>query len=237
LKQASIAIQKQIHNAVLMGQYSRMGGYGSGRQYGRPTADASKRIDIAWMVRTGLAVPGRSITGRLSWTSRGEPAGNISYTCDMRDLENAALELRFTVTRSSTGEKKDYVQRVTLTYSLPHFGGRRWWMYCPINGERVGKLYCPNGGDIFASRSAWRLGYHSQRITDRDRPFEALFRLQKRLGCSQGWEMPIRRPKGMWRKTYERLEREYLHLDRLCGLQMMAVLSRLNGATSKKKLG
>lgn len=68
-------------------------------------------------------------------------------------------------------------------------------------------------------------------------PIEALLALLKRLGCELGWEMPIRGPKGIWRKTYERLEREYLHLDRLCGLEMMAMSSRFGDFPSLKNRG
>ena len=213
---------------AVMSRYNNcMGGYGSGRQYGRPLADSSLRIDIAWMLRSGFASDGFEQTGTLSWSCRGDPAGNISYTANMRDPENASLELRFTTTRHSGGEKVDHVQGVPLSYTEPNFGGRRWWMHCPANGSRVGKLYCPMGAETFASRTAYRIGYYSQRIGARDKPFEALFRLQKRLGCKEGWEMPIRRPKGMWCRTYARLEQQYWDLDRECSAQMMAVVGRL----------
>lgn len=204
-----------------------MGGYGSGRQGGRPVADSAFFVDIAWMLRTGRALEGQSITGSLGWTRRGEPSGNISYTCDMRDLANASLELRFTVSRRSTGESRDYKQHVPLSYTVPNYGGRRWWMHCPVNGSRVGKLYVPAGGDIFASRTAWKLAYQSQRDAPRDKPFNALFRLQSKLGCTQGWEQPIRRPKGMWGRTYAKLEDRYWELDAQCAHQMMGVLERL----------
>lgn len=205
-----------------------MGGYGSGRQHGKPLAEEALRIDIAWMLRKGMAMPGRSITGKLSWTCRGEPSGNVSYTCDMRDPDHATLELRFTVTRRSTGEAKDYVQRIRLTYTQPHFGGRRWWMHCPHTGERVGKLYAPAGGDTFASRSAWRIGYRSQRQTERDNLFDRLNRLQRKLGTPEGWEQPVWRPKGMHHRTYSRLEQQYWQLDRLCGQAMAQVMARFD---------
>lgn len=212
---------------VNTGYISDMGGWGSGRQGGRPIAEEALRIEFCWMLRTGLARPGKSVSGTLRWTCRGEPSGNINYACDMRDPDNAVMELRFNVTRRSTGERKDYVQHVPLTYTQPHFGGRRWWMRCPITGERVAKLYVPDEGDLFASRKAWRIGYRSQRVTDRDAIFERLFRIQRRLGCSEGWEQPIRRPKGMHRRTYRRLEQRYWELDAECGREMMLALAML----------
>lgn len=203
-----------------------MGGYGSGRQGGRPTADASRRIDFAWMMRTGLAIPGQLRAGTLSWTCGDRPSGSISYVADMRD--EAESELRLDYTRGEGVDAEKVKQTIRLTFTEPHYGGRRWWMICPFRHSRVGKLYMPPGGDRFAGRDAWRLGYASQRCGPRDLPFERLFKLQKRLGCTEGWEQPIRRPKGMWKRTYQRLEREYGQLDAQCGGAMLAVVERLN---------
>lgn len=204
-----------------------MGGYGSGRRHGDPVAEEALRIDIAWMVRTGRAVPGATVSGNLGWTCAGEPSGNVSYTCDMADPDNATLELRFTVTRRSTGEARDYRQRIPLSYTVPNYGGKRWWMNCPVTHERVGKLYCPAGADTFASRKVYRIGYRSQRVTKRDAIFERLFKLQKRLGCDEGWGNWIRRPKGMHHRTFQRYVDEYEYLDALCGAEMMATLRML----------
>jgi len=200
-----------------------MGGYLSGRRGGRPIADGALTIDFAWMLRTRKAVPDALVRGSLLWTYRGEQNAGINYRSDMRDLDDAWLELHFNTIDRSTGEKRDCTQRVPLSFTVPHFGGRRWWMHCPLNGSRVGKLYCPQGGDIFASRTAWRLGYRSQRVSDRYKPFERLFALQKRLGCKEAWLEPIERPKGMWRRTFDRHLKQYQELDRLCNIQTMIV--------------
>ena len=207
-----------------------MGGYGSGRQGGKPIAEEALQIDLAWMLRNGRAQAGVRLIGGLSWTCRGEPSGNIAYTCDMRDAENSTLELRFTVTRRSAGEAKDHIQHIRLSYTQPNFGGKRWWMHCPVNGGRVGKLFVPAGAELFASRRAWGMGYRSQRVTARDAAFERLFNLQRRLECPIGWEMPIRRPKGMWHRTYRQLEREYWELDHHCSRHMMAVAEQLQAS-------
>jgi hypothetical protein len=204
-----------------------MGGYGSGQRYGRPLADESRRIDLAWMIRKRYAVPGEMRGGQLSWSRGDEPAGRIGYTCDMIDPDNATLVLQYTITESS--ETRDYTQRIRLSYTQPHYGGKRWWMHCPVNGARVGKLYMPPGAKSFASRKVWRLGYQSQRNCPRDAAFERLFRVQKKLGCPQGWEMPIRRPKGMHRSTYQRLEDEYWYLDAVCAAEMMRAIGILRG--------
>jgi len=206
-----------------------MGGYGSGQRYGRPTADESRRLDIAWMFRRGYLVDGRHMSGSLSWSRGDMPAGSIGYSCNLSDPDDATLVLNYPFTDDRTGQKSDYTQRIRLIYTQPHYGGKRWWMHCPSDGARVGKLYMPPGGKSFASRKVWRLGYQSQRNTRRDAVFERLFRVQKKLGCPQGWEMPIRRPKGMHRRTYERLENEYWYLDALCAAEMMRAIGLLRG--------
>lgn len=204
-----------------------MGGYGSGRQNGRPIAEHSLRVDIGWMIRKGLAVPGGWRKSNLRWTCRGEPSGDVSYSCDMTDPENSWLELRFSVPDRANGQRKHHTQRIHLSYTVPKFGGKRWWMHCPVNGARVGKLYVPPGGDIFASRKAWRVGYQSQRIAKRDSMFERLFRLQRKLGGEIGWGQPISRPKGMHWRTYERYLKESEALDRCCSVEAAIVVQSL----------
>ena len=202
-----------------------MGGYGSGRQEGRPTADRSLRIDLAWMLRTGRAREGLQYRGTLLWTCGSQPSGSINYVAAMHQQGQERLEL--TYTNSRRDEREQIRQTVHLTYTLPHYGGKRWWMICPVNGERAGKLYLPPGGDIFASRKAWRLAYQSQRDAARDRPFERLFRLQRKLGCTEGWEQPIFKPKGMWDRTWQRHRAEYWRLDALCTAEMMVMMGML----------
>lgn len=204
-----------------------MGGLGSGQSTGRPTADMALRIDISWMVRTGRAIESCVMSGSLHWTCGGEPTGSIGYRADMTDIHDAVLWLDYT--RGSGDEREKVEQRVRLSFTVPHFGGRRWWMHCPYRGHRVGKLYLPGGGDRFASRKAWRLGYRSQRIASHDRSFEALFRLQKKLGCEQGWEAGLYRPKGMWQRTFERHLDRYYELDDRCARDMAGIMGLLRG--------
>ena len=197
-------------------------------------ADTALKVDLAWMLRNHKAAPGHFVRGSLAWTCRGEPSGNISYSCDMRDPEDAWLKLRFTVTTRSTGEKRDYVQRVRLSFTVPRFGGKRWWMHCPANGSRAGILYCPRGADTFASRKAWRLGYQSQRVSSSDKVFERLFTLQRKLGCKQGWDGGLYRPKGMWHRTYDRHFERYLELNAACGVEGQRMLGRLRGKLGRQ---
>ena len=183
------------------------------------------------MVRTGKAAPGCLVWGTLSWNCGGEPAGSITYETDMRDPN--ASEIRLSYLRGSEPDREQVKQTVRLVYTEPHFGGRRWWMICPFRHNRVGKLYLPNGGDRFAGREAWRLGYHCQRVAGRDRVFEKLVRLQRKLGCDQGWEAGLRRPKGMWRRTFDRYWERYWELEAECSIEGERMLAILRKSTAR----
>lgn len=182
------------------------------------------------MLRRGFAVDGQSTAGKLSWTRGDSPAGNVSYACYLSNPHDAALVLTYTFTDNRTGEKRDYNPRIALSYTVPHYGGKRWWMYCPATGARVAKLYMPLGGETFASRKAWGLGYQSQRVSGRDAAFERLFRLQRRLGCPQGWGEGITRPKGMHHRTFERHFERYCELDDECGRETLTFLGRIGAS-------
>lgn len=177
------------------------------------------------MLRNGRAKDGCDIRGTLNWNCGGTPAGSIGYNAIMGEAGQERLTLTYTRTRD--GKPEEVTQTVRLCRTRPHFGGKRWWMLCPYRGDRVGKLYLPSGGDRFASRQAWRLGYQSQRIASRDRAFEKLFRLQKKLGCDQGWEAGLYRPKGMWHRTFDRHMQRYWQLDDECAGEMAAMMGRL----------
>lgn len=202
-----------------------MGGYFSGRTGGRPIVEAGLTVDLKLMRRRGWFRDGGYSSGSLIWSSRGEQIATIGHCSSSSDPDNAWLELSYRNKRDNDWVERK--QRIMLSYTVPHFGGRRWWMHCPVNGERVGKLHLPPGGDIFASRRAWRLGYKIQRVADRDKPFERLFRLQKKLGCDEGWGAGIWRPRGMHRATFERHFERYLELEEECDLAFAPLAARL----------
>lgn len=203
-----------------------MGGSGSGRSATRPLAEYSRRLDIGWMLRKGYAKDGALISGTLHWHLGDESAGSISYTANLCDPDNASLELHYS--RGREGERENVSQYIRLCHTRPTYGGRRWWMICPYRGHRVLKLYMPSGADRFASARVWRLAWRSQRIAAADRPFEAMFRLQRKLGGEQGWEAGLaRKPKGMWRRTYDRHWERYMALDDMCSVTMGELMLRL----------
>ena len=203
-----------------------MGGYGSGRYGGRPTVDASLKIDLAWMFRNGYARESEHRAGSMDWTRRGQPSGSIGYQAIMTEPGAERLELSYA--RGSGNDAEQVRQTVWLCYTVPNHGGKRWWMLCPFRDIRVGKLYLPPGGDRFASRQAYRLGYQCQREAARDRPLERLFRLQQKLGCERDVRAFPSRPKGMWHRTYERHLKRYWELEEAANREFLSFVNRLS---------
>ena len=83
-----------------------MGGWGSGRHGGRPTADTSLRIDLAWMLRTGRAKEGGWRSGSLSWHRGDEHVGSIGYSTIMDQPGEERLELPYTNGRGNDAEQR-----------------------------------------------------------------------------------------------------------------------------------
>lgn len=119
------------------------------------------------------------------------------------------LRIYYTITRS--GQKIDY--KVRLTRTFPRYGGERLWFICPATRKRVAKLYLHPGGDIFASRQAYRLSYSSQSETSYDRAIRKMWKLKNRLGGEDYYF----RPKGMHQKTFDRLINKTLEAEERVG--------------------
>jgi hypothetical protein len=98
----------------------------------------------------------------------------------------------------STGRKIDY--KIPLSHTAPFFGGKRFWLICPITSRRVSKLYF--FGEAFISRHACNLNYASQSETCLGRADRKAEKLKRRISTSDDFYY---RPKGMHQKTFDRI--------------------------------
>ena len=185
-------------------------------------ANNARSLDINRMVKQGVIMPSGRRLGGWAWTDKetGEQLASISYESDTIDPLNSYLRIFYTLTEQE--KKIDY--NVRLSRSKPHYGGERFWFICPVTGRRVGKLYLPAGGDIFASRHAYRLAYacQSEGFTDRAlrKKWKLLAKFDDRL------DLPLR-PKGMHEKTYERLLAQYEQQEEICMGYLLSMMQRL----------
>jgi len=188
-----------------------MGGFGSGRrnQIGRPTtSDYPATLDVSWLNREGLLVPG--MTATLRWSMRGETVGTLWVHTEEDRVTFRPVSLE--------GDASGPEQAVHLDWSHCHLGGQRPWFRCPVCSRRVALLY---GAGQWACRHCLNLAYASQREKPHVRALRKVDRLREKLEWGPGI-LPLdrSRPKGMHRRTYARLaaEQDGLVREYLAGL-------------------
>ena len=172
---------------------------------GRLTCENCKSIDVRRWHREGRLSTGQYFS--CSWSFGGEPSGSIA----VRTWSNAVI-LMYRVRSYEDAQWKSIEQRVPITWTECHLGGRRPWFVCSVNsggrycGRRVAVLY--GAGELFACRRCYGLAYASQREALRLRGLGKARKIRMRLGGSpnMGEAFPDK-PKGMHWRTYDRLRR------------------------------
>ena len=190
-----------------------MGGFGSGRSagLGRDKVESSRSIDVNRLHREGCLRPGWR--GGWQWTRDGEKVAMINLRA-----EEDRLHLSYRV-RIAGGDWEDVEETVRIVRVPCRFGGTRPYLICPavVNGipcgRRVVKLHGP--GRYFLCRNCYRLAHASQSEGAYDRALRRANTIRMRLGGEPGMAAPFPpRPKGMWRRTYERLCEEAFEAER-----------------------
>lgn len=192
-----------------------MGGWGSGRRSSKRTTDDMLRLDVRWLQRDGLLMPGLIKT--LTWSRDGQKTGSIQISADGR-----IVRLVYQAQRTG-GEAQQMDYPVRLAWTKCTLGGERAWFCCPAQGcgRRVAILY---GGSVFACRHCHRLVYESQRERFPDRHALQVERVRKKLGWTQGaFISNYEKPKGMHWQTYNRLKTEH-HRHSFASLMAMEAI-------------
>ena len=185
-----------------------MGGFGSGRPGWRSKVEHCRSLDVNRLHRAGCIRPG--YWGGWKWSQDGEDTGSIG----LRGEEHR-LRLVYSYQRGG-GEWEKIDVSVPITYVPCRYGGERPYFRCAgiVNGrycgKRVVKLYM--GGRYFLCRHCYRLAYASQSESEHDRVLRRRDKRRMRLGGDPGTEwFCLRKPKGMWWRTFER-ERDELRM-------------------------
>ena len=190
-----------------------MGGFGSGRSagLGRDTVESCRAIDVNGLHREGCLRPGWC--GGWQWTRDGEKVASINLRA-----EEDRLRLSYRVCISG-GDWEEVEETVRIVRIPCRFGGTRPYFICPgvVNGipcgRRVAKLHGP--GRYFLCRHCYRLAHASQGEGAWDRALRRANTIRMRLGGEPGMAAPFPpRPKGMWRRTYERLREDAFEAER-----------------------
>jgi hypothetical protein len=215
-----------------------MGGPGSGRPGygGRTTVDECRSLDVNRLNREGCLSPGWA--GCWQWTRDGEQTASIRMQAEANHL---VLSYRW---RAGDGDWKDVEEPVAIFRVPCRFGGSRPYFQCPgvINGNpcrrHVTKLY--GDGRYFLCRNCYGLAYASQSESAWDRALRRTNRIRMRLGGDPDMAAQFpERPKGMWRRTYERLRDEAFNAEMLAdeafAIRTASLLSRIDDSKSKKE--
>ena len=193
-----------------------------------------RSLDINELKRGGFLEP-ESLAGLAWFDADGDETASLLIAAESRQR----ILLVYRLTSEYVGdivfdaEDREGLERlgdswliypVAITWTPCSFGGSRPWFECPnrVCGRRVGKLYL--GNVYFGCRRCYRLGYACQLEHEYDRLFRRRHKLSRRLGGQDG-ELPPR-PKGMHRRTYDRLFDEYLEIEDRLDAEFLRRVSR-----------
>jgi hypothetical protein len=215
-----------------------MGGFGSGRPSGsgRGKVESCRSIDVNRLHKTGCLRPGWA--GGWQWARDGEKVAWI----DLR-AEADRLHLTYRV-RVAGGEWQDVSETVRIVHVPCRFGGSRPYFICPgvVNGiacgRRVAKLHGP--GRYFLCRHCYRLAHASQSESGWDRALPRANKIRQRLGGNPGMAASFpKKPKGMWRRTYDRMREETIeaemHADEAFAIMAGRLLGRIDNPKRKRR--
>ena len=170
-----------------------MGGYGSGRRSTKPKVEECGSIDANQLNREGCFKNGWN--GTMAWSRNGQKFSSIG----MRATADY-LHLGY-----SSKQYGSVIQPIRIERLPCRFGGSRAYFMCDC-GKRVVKLY--GFGRLFLCRHCCGLFHYSKNEGFWDRSLRQRSKHKRRLSGDaslDAYEMP--KPKGMWWRTYHRLQR------------------------------
>jgi hypothetical protein len=140
--------------------------------------------------------------------------------------------------RRNGGEWRNVEQPTPVDWLPCRFGGKRPYFVCPgiVNGvachRQVSKLY--GAGLYFLCRHCYRLAYVSQREDGFDRALSRANKIRMQLGGQPGMASSFpKKPKGMYRRTYDRLRNEVDEAEMQADDKLALALARLTSTESR----
>ena len=196
-----------------------MGGRGSGRPSGHGLSVEKchefHSIDLAWLRKQNLLRVGTWST--LRWSRGAQEAGSIKFAVLSQGIRLVYRR------REHGGDWQDVDEIIPLVETPAQFGGSRQWFRCLSCQKRCRIIYC---GSYFRCRRCHGLKYDTQYEPDFARAATAALKIRSRLGAKSGIDDPFPpKPKGMHRRTYERLRDEEEQLQSAWVVGIMARFS------------
>jgi len=129
------------------------------------------------------------------------------------EVKGPLLLLSYYYRSAQQGEWQYIKEQVPLVWTPCNYGGKRPWFICPGGGKswqcgrRVAFLCFAEG--YFRCRRCHDLTYSSHNKSKLDRMYRKARKIRRRLGADMSLLSPIAwKPKGMHRKTFDRLRKE-----------------------------
>ena len=190
----------------------------------RPHIESALTLDVRRLARMGILREGAR--GSLTWSRDGTAHASLGYAVTLHE-QAGTLTLSYTAPDRDTGERKDITCNIALSSIPLHYGGRRWYLHCPLTGRRAQTLHKWNGIAQFCHRAAIRPKptYASQRTSGASRIIDQRWALRRKMGdnFSDLFGEPCK-PKWMRWRTCER----YAARDAaLAGAEFGAILRRM----------
>ena len=190
-----------------------MGGYGSGRRSDKPKVEECSSIDANQLNRGGCLKSGWC--GTTTWSRNGVKASSIGI-----HTSTDSLHLSY-----CTEEYGTVSQSVTIERLPCRFGGSRAYFTCNCS-KRVVKLY--SAGKHFLCRHCYNLRYSSKNESQWDRALRQRNKQRRRLSRNIGLEVSMaQKPKGMWWRTYQRLQERAYEAERRSDDEFIVMAQRL----------
>lgn len=189
-----------------------MGGLGSGRRKTSSLGhvECTRSIDLTWLKQQGNLRVGWE--GRLNWRRDGRIVGSVNFRA-----EQDGIRLVYRV-RVGEGDWEQVTDWIAIVHVPCRYGGDRPYFVCAGKpgaacDRRVLSVY--GSGRLFLCRHCTRLSYRLQSEDTAGRTRRRALKSWRRLG-GDDISVAHNRPKGMWRRTFDRL------IDRAIAAEMLA---------------
>lgn len=169
---------------------------GAGRPAQHDKAEQHRQIDIRRWAREGMLTAGRYFGWQ--WSVNGKKVASIDVRVNGADMVTLIYRWR------EGGDWHDESIPIRLAKTACHFGGERHWFICPHCDQRAAILYLAAGK--WYCRQSLRLAYASQSEDRLDRLYRKKTKLEESFHNHA-------KPKGMHRKTYDRLRRQWIDTE------------------------
>jgi len=193
------------------------------------TSDYPKRLTIKALKENGFLDGSKNgCEATITWSN----GSNIGIQANIWE-ESWSVRVYFTQLNRTTWEEKKLDYTITLESTPCNYGGKRWWLICPLRWGRCTTLYLQNNG-LFGSRKTLNLCYEEQKESHRYRQLSYILGKYKTKGLAvwQSIKYPYRNGKPTKKlERYFKLSEKWPTMDEV--MQIDDLLSY--GRKSRKK--